>query len=151
MKNFFKLSLMSSFIMFLSCNNDDDSIKNQSNNIENDIIGKWVPYEIRVNNDSKKYDDHESCGYDYLQFNKDSTYKYVDIFDCDEDIENGTYTINSKENKINVKFGVLSREGFVRIFTSPKKVLSIEFTYDYDDDEKDDSVVTLYNYEPTKN
>ena len=138
--------------MFSSCNNDDNSsIKNQSDTIENDIIGKWIPYEVRVNNNSTKYDDLESCGFDYLLFNKDLTYKYVDIFDCKEEVENGTYVINAKENKIIIKVGVLSREGFVRIFTAPKKVLSVEFIYDYDEDGKDDSVVTLYNYELTNN
>lgn len=152
MKNFIKLSLLSFSFIFSSCNNDDDgSIKNQSNNIESDIIGKWIPYEVIVNNNSSKYEDHESCGFDYLQFNKDLTYKYVDIFDCKEEDENGTYVINAKENKITVKVGVINREGFVRIFTSPKKVLSVEFIYDYDDDGKDDSVVTLYNYESTNN
>ncbi len=148
MKNILNISLVIVCILLASChNNDDDTIKNQSNNIENDIIGKWVPYEIIVNNNKIDYDDHEACGFDYLQFNKDLTYKYVDIFDCREEIENGTYAIHAKDNKISIRVGVLIKEGFVRIFTSPNKVLSIEFIYDYDEDGKEDSVVTRYNYE----
>lgn len=145
MRKLFKIILIAIPLSLISCNNDDDN-QNQSNNLEKDIIGKWIPYEISVNNNIKKYDDHEPCGLDYLQFNNDFSYKYIDVFDCKEEIEEGSYSIESKNNKLIIKNGFINREGYIRIYNSPQKVLSIEFTYDYDDDGKDDSVVTYYNF-----
>lgn len=79
------------FAMLSSCSNDDDS-SNHGN-----IVGKWAYHTFTTNNGTPiPYDDHETCGKDYLEFRSDNTFQEIDVWDCELDvIDFGTYTKNN--------------------------------------------------------
>ncbi len=77
-------------ILFIGCSKNDDNTNNTPT-----ITGKWYFKETVVNGTTYPYDDHETCGKDYLEFYGTNGVKSIDIFGCEVDVDwTGTYTLN---------------------------------------------------------
>ena len=108
--------------LLFSCSNDDDNGNNQA-----DIVGKWAFYNEVVNGQTIPYDDHETCGKDYIEFKNDNTFEVVDIWDCEVYVDDeGSYSINGNTLTI---MG-LSME----ISQLTDTQLSLNYSEDYDGD-----------------
>lgn len=110
--------LLASALLF-SCSSDDD-------NGSASIVGKWAFVDTVVDGVSEPYDDHEDCGKDYVEFKADNTYVSVDVWGCEEDVDDyGTYSLNGNKLTIN---------GMTNDVTITNTRLSIIAMEDYDDD-----------------
>ncbi len=105
-KTFFRhLQLIALFSFFLSCTGDE--------NTENVTIeGRWYHYQVSVNNGTfQNYNHITNCSKDYLEFLQNGIFKVVEHNDdgtCDENIQNGTWDLNSNSllitiNKVRVR------------------------------------------------
>ena len=98
MKTRFLILAFLSLGLFTACEVKDDS-PNDTQQINEELLGIWYFDAMIVQDEEIPYDDHEECGKDYIQFNDDGTYQQVDIWGCEEDIDaEGTYT--ATENTI---------------------------------------------------
>jgi len=89
MKKLLGLALVAS--LFASCSDDDSA----STSVNLDLlVKKWYPTSYVLNGQTIAYDDHEECGNDFLEFYDNGTARFVDIWDCEEVIDNGTYTVS---------------------------------------------------------
>lgn len=123
-----KLFFISLALFVIGCSKNDD---NQSN--PPTITGKWYFKETVVNGTIYPYDDHETCGKDYIEFFGTNGVKSVDIFGCEADVDwTGTYTLNGSNLTItNANVGeTISCE----ILELTSNSLIYKFNYDTDGD-----------------
>lgn len=99
MKKFLGLGLV--MLLFASCSDDDSSSNNNQNpdpnpsTIDmNHLEKKWYPVSSVINGVTIPYDDHEECGYDYVEFADGNVFREVDIWDCEVVEDTGSYVIN---------------------------------------------------------
>lgn len=108
MKKFLGLGLV--MLVFASCSDDDSSSNNNNQNPDpdpstidiNHLEKKWYPVSTIANGITIPYDDHEECGYDYVEFADGGVFKEGDIWDCElwEDV--GTYTVDGNDITTNI-------------------------------------------------
>lgn len=117
--------LFSATLVLAGCSSNDNS----SQDIEGIIYGKWYQKEMVVNNTVIPYDDHESCGKDYIEFYDTDKIRSIDVWDCEEDLDwMGTFT---KAGAIlTISNGNESRTVEIIELTTE----SLAYKYDYDDD-----------------
>jgi Lipocalin-like domain len=122
MKKLLGLALMAG--LFASCSDDDSA----STSVNMDLLfRKWYPTTWVVNGQSMPYDDHEECGNDYLEFMSGGTAKFVDVWDCEEYVDEGTYTVDGNVITTNLdEFGNESVE--VKKLTSTDLVIEQTYT-----------------------
>lgn len=112
-----KKILILAFFIFLSCSNDQE--------VENSLItltGKWYPTEAVINGVSFPYDDHETCGKDYIEFYGNNSLKSVDIFDCEADTDwIGTYV--KTNNLLSITVGNSTKNAEIIELTSNSLIL----------------------------
>lgn len=83
-----KISLILLSLFLFSCSKNDKEQSSVS------ITGKWYFKETVVNGTTFPYEDHETCGKDYLEFYGTNGIKSVDIFGCEADVDwTGTYSL----------------------------------------------------------
>jgi len=119
-----------SFGCFTACDSDDDSPETQQ--INEELLGTWYIDATIVAGEEIPYNDHEDCGKDYVEFNKNGTYRQIDVWDCEEDIDfEATYTAN--KNTITITFSE-DDAVVVDIVTLNSEMLLIEGMEDFDED-----------------
>ncbi|MCF6131558.1 lipocalin family protein [Flavobacterium wongokense] len=121
--------------MIFSCSSSDGA------DTSGELNGKWYNKETIVFGQTYPYDDHESCGKDYLQFNPDGTGAFVDIYQCDPYSDPFTYT-RSGDN-VTVLFGGEDAET-AKIIELSSTTLKVKVIYDYDEDGDNDTVIEVY-------
>lgn len=118
-----KIIIFIGTLAFISCSKDDPKEP------EGNLYGKWNYSKIEVNGTLFPYDDHETCGKDYIEFFDTDKIKSVDIFGCQPEIEwIGSF---SKTNS-NL---VITREGETvncTILTLTSNTLVYDFDVDVD-------------------
>jgi hypothetical protein len=121
-----KTSLLLISIIMLSCSKDEEQ---PIQIVEQNIYGKWYYKEVVVNNATIPYDDHETCGKDYIEFYDQNKIKSIDVWSCQEDVEwIGTFT--KSNNNLTISNGSESRTvEIIELNTN-----SLIYQYDYDDD-----------------
>ena len=137
MKTRFLILAFLSLGLFTACEVEDDS-PNDTQQINEELLGIWYFDAMIVQDEEIPYDDHEECGKDYIEFNNDGTYQQVDIWGCEEDIDaEGTYT--ATENTISLTL-TDSETVVLDIATLNADVLLIEGMEDFDEDGEDERV-----------
>lgn len=113
-------------LLIFSCSSD-------GNNYNNDLNGKWYPRETIVNGVSYLYDDHETCGKDYIQFYGNNSVKSIDIFDCESIVDwLGSYSLN--ENQLIITVDSTSRTFEIVLITNSELRIQYENDFDFDGD-----------------
>lgn len=133
-----------SFGLFTACDTDDDSPE-ETQQINTNLVGIWYIDDMIVEGEEIPYNDHEDCGKDYVEFNEDGTYRQIDIWGCEEDVDaEGTYTAN--ENTISLT--LTGREMVVMdIVTLNSEELLVEGMEDYDEDGEEEVVQQRFTRE----
>ena len=98
MKKMFTLAL--GLVLLGSCSSDDSG----SSTIDTAQLTnkKWYYSNSIVNGVSFPYLDHEACGKDYIEFLAGGVYRDVDVWDCENDITTGTWSLNGETITVNV-------------------------------------------------
>ena len=121
-----------------SCGSDDDNQSGQVIVTSDLLLGKWYFFDTYVNGSSIPYDDHEACGKDYIEFKTDGTLWQIDVWNCEEDIEQvGTYTISNGTLRIN------------GLHMNVVKLNSNEFSFLINEDYNEDGspIDVIYNFD----
>lgn len=126
------LAVLSSFA--ISCSSDDGPTTS------GDLLGKWYYKEYKVAGQTIPYDDHETCGKDYIQFYADGTGDNVDIWNCEPDVAPFTYTRSG--NNISVTSDGLT--DVAQIVELSSTTFKVKVSYDFDGDGDDESVTEVY-------
>lgn len=120
-----KLIYLALFALSLSCSDDDNAPE------EITILGKWYHKETVINSEVIPYDDHETCGKDYIEFYDTNKIKSIDVWGCQEDLDwIGTFT--KVGNQLTIYNVDVSRTVEITELTSSN--LSYTFNYDVDGD-----------------
>lgn len=134
-------------LFMASCSSDDDN----SNNVNMSLLTtkKWYYVSDRVNGETIPYDDHETCGKDYVEFITTGTVSHVDVWNCngntpETETISGTYNVTSKNIVINMAGFTLGAN--VKRLTS--ETLVLESQYDYDEDGTPETVTQTYTSQP---
>ncbi|WP_037320179.1 lipocalin family protein [Salegentibacter sp. Hel_I_6] len=143
MKKSFLLLAFLSFGLFTACDTDNDSAETQQLNA--DLFGTWFIDAMIIEGEEIPYNDHEDCGKDYVEFNEDGSYRQIDVWGCEEDVDaEGTYTAN--ENTISLTLN--DREMVVMdIVTLNSETLLVEGLEDVDDDGEEEVVQQRFTRE----
>ncbi|PRX39749.1 lipocalin-like domain-containing protein [Salegentibacter salegens] len=133
-----------SFGLFTACDSDDDSPE-EPQQINENLVGTWYIDAMIVEGEEIPYNDHEDCGKDYVEFNEDGTYRQVDIWGCEEDVDaEGTYTAN--ENSISLTL-TDSEMVVLDIVTLNSETLLVEGMEDFDEDGEEEVVQQRFTRE----
>lgn len=116
-----KVILLISAITLFSCSKDDN------NQPEPNIYGKWYHKEIVINNIIFPYDDHEPCGKDYLEFYDENKIRSIDVWACEEDID-WIGTFSKTGSNLTISNGTESRTVEIIELTAN----SLVYTYAFD-------------------
>ena len=122
-----------------SCSTEDDDpgSKNGVTVTKELLVGKWYFVDQVVNGTRIPYDDHEECGKDYIEFKEDGTLWQMDIWNCDEDLEQtGVYSI-SDELTINGES--------IHVVALNSSTFSIKGEEDVDEDGELDEVILNFD------
>lgn len=129
-KNTLIFSLLASFVLF-SCSSDDD------NPVNANIVGKWAFVNTVIGGVTIPYDDHEDCGKDYVELKADGTYVSIDVWDCEEIVDDsGTYTYEGNTITIDGESA--------EVIKLTNSELSIKRTEDIDGNGTDEVVVVNF-------
>lgn len=130
--------------LFASCSDDD---KGGSSVDMDNLVGKWYYVSATANGETEMYDDHETCGKDYLELTSDNMVKFGDVYGCDgttpqlEEATIGAYTVSGK------KVMFVSAEGnqtlTVKKLTSSE--LKVSYTDDWDGDGDEETITETYS------
>ena len=118
---------------FMSCSSDDDSSSS------NPLTGKWYATTITIGQATFPYDDHEECGKDYIEFSGTNKVVFVDVWDCEEYKDEGTYKTSGNQLTISMYGDSVTAE-----YNISGNILSISSTYDYDGDGKKELVIEKF-------
>ncbi|MGW1455416.1 lipocalin family protein [Salegentibacter agarivorans] len=133
-----------SFGLFTACDTDDDS-PNQTPQINEELLGIWYIDALIVEGEETPYNDHEDCGKDYVEFNEDGTYRQIDIWGCEEDVdEEGTYTATDNTITLTVSGNDVV---VMDIVTLNSETLLVEGMDDVDDDGEEEVVQQRFTRE----
>lgn len=134
----FALGIAALFIA--SCSKDDDG-----GSIDKDMLQKkWYNESTIVNGITIPYDDHEVCGKDYWEFRSNGVLRVVDVWNCEEDVEEATWSVSGK--KLTISFDGESDSATIKKLTEETLILNVK--YDIDDDGDDDNVQEVYTSIP---
>ncbi len=122
---------------FVGCSSDDN---NDSSNTSGNLLGKWFNKEWVVNGTTIPYDDHEECGKDYVEFLTATTGRYVDVWECEDDISSFIYE-REGNTLILSAFGETASAQILELSSSK---LRVQTNYDFDGDGDDETVVEVY-------
>lgn len=133
-----------SFGLFTACDSDDDSPQ-EKQQINEELLAIWYMDAMIVEGEEIPYNDHEECGKDYVEFYANGTYRQVDIWGCEEDVdEEGIYT--ATENTI--RLGSSENDMVVLdIVTLNSDTLLVEGMEDFDEDGDEEVVQQRFTRE----
>jgi len=133
-----------SFGLFTACDQEDDTPR-ETQEINEDLLGIWYIDALIVEGEETPYNDHEDCGKDYVEFNEDGTYRQIDIWGCEEDIDaEATYTANN--NTITLSFSE-NDVVVMDIVTLNAETLLVEGMEDVDEDGEEEVVQQRFTRE----
>ena len=112
--------------MLFSCSKD-----NEQEQMAQSIYGKWYHKEIVINNIIFPYDDHESCGKDYLEFYDENKIRSIDVWVCQENVDWIGDFLKSGNN-LTISNGSESRT--VEIIELTAHSLVYKYAFDQDND-----------------
>ncbi len=138
---FAAMAVLGAGLMF-SCSSDDDG---GSGGTSGELLGKWYNQSYRVGGITIPYDDHETCDgqltRDYVEFLTSTTGRFVDVWDCEEEIDAFTYSRSG--NSITVTDGDFVETATITALTST--TLELQVSYDFDGDGTDEVVTEVYS------
>lgn len=138
MKNKF-LALAALALTFGACSDDDSSSLDYGK-----LTQRWYFVSDKVEGETYPYEDHETCGKDYIELMEGGMLHFGDVYTCD-----GTAPVTAVED------GSWAREGnelVIALFSEPtvltiKKVnsstLEVSEVYDWDGDGDEETVTTV--------
>ncbi len=149
MKNFFSSPFLILFIsinLFYSCIPDDENNTNPpGEEIDENLTGIWYYKDAIVNGEIIPYPYHEECGKDYIDFREDGTFVYVEIWECEEDIDaSGTYTVSNETITIQYSANDIQT---IKIINLTNQDLTLESNYDYNDNGEEEAVQQRFTRE----
>ena len=131
------LTLVLGLTMMAACSSDDDG----SSTVDNSkITKKWYHNSTIIFGQEFPYDDHEECGKDYVEFLVNGTFKDVDVWDCELDVETVTWKLEG--SKLTLVFPDGSKELIVSKLT--ETVLEVTHQEDYDGDGAEETVISTF-------
>jgi hypothetical protein len=144
MKKYLLPLALLSFGLFTACDKGDDS-PGEAQQINEELLGTWYIDATIVGDEEFPYDDHEDCGKDYIEFNEDGSYRQIDIWNCEEDVEDeATYTAN--QNTITINFSE-NEVVVMDIATLNSEMLLVEGMEDLDEDGDEEMVQQRFTRE----
>ena len=134
MKKMFTLAL--GLVLLGSCSSDDSG----SSTIDTAQLTnkKWYYSNSIVNGVSFPYLDHEACGKDYIEFLAGGVYRDVDVWDCENDITTGTWSLNGETITVNI-VNEGSNNGNIVSLTS--NALTVSSSFDFNEDGTSETVI----------
>lgn len=114
-------------LLLASCSSDD----NGSSSIDQSLLQKkWYYVSYDVAGQNYPYDDHETCGKDYIELKAGGVVRDVDVLNCAEVVDEYSYSVDG--NKIILSSQGVSTTGKVLNLTAT--TLQVQATYDFDGD-----------------
>ncbi len=134
MKKMFTLAL--GLVLLGSCSSDDSG----SSTIDTAQLTnkKWYYSNSIVNGVSFPYLDHEACGKDYIEFLAGGVYRDVDVWDCENDITTGTWSLNGETITVNVANEGSNNGNIVSLTTNS---LTVSSSFDFNEDGTSETVI----------
>ena len=134
MKKIFTLAL--GLVLLGSCSSDDSG----SSTIDTAQLTnkKWYYSNSIVNGVSFPYLDHEACGKDYIEFLAGGVYRDVDVWDCENDITTGTWSLNGETITVNVANEGSNNGNIVSLTTNS---LTVSSSFDFNEDGTSETVI----------
>lgn len=134
--------VLGAVIALAACSDDDESFN------YGQLTKKWYNVSEKVGGETFPYEDHESCGKDYVEFLSNGTGRFVDVVACEPGVITDDYEFDWSRSgkKITVAAGIENQTVTINKLTS--NTLEIKAVYDYDDDGEDDTVISVYTSNP---
>ena len=134
MKKMFTLAL--GLVLLGSCSSDDSG----SSTIDTAQLTnkKWYYSNTIVNGVSFPYMDHEACGKDYIEFLAGGVYRDVDVWDCENDITTGTWSLNGETITVNIVNEGSNNGNIVSLTTNS---LTVSSSFDFNEDGTSETVI----------
>jgi len=133
------LSLGFAALFLASCSSDDSPSYEQSQ-----LLKKWYNVSSVISGVEIPYQDHETCGKDYIEFLANGTANAVDVYSCESgatpSVDNAPYAL--KGNKITVISGDDINE--LTIIKLNETTLHLKIRVDFDDDGDLDTIVEKF-------
>ena len=82
--------------------------------------------------------DHEACGKDYIEFLAGGVYRDVDVWDCENDITTGTWSLNGETITVNVANEGSNNGNIVSLTTNS---LTVSSSFDFNEDGTSETVI----------
>lgn len=139
-KRFFAIGACA--LLAFSCSSDDDSLDYSK------LTRKWYNVSEKVGGTTFPYDDHETCGKDYVEFMDSNMGRFVDVWGCDSgpQTDESEFAWTREGNTLIVGSDGFTDEVTIRKLNS--STLELSTVYDYDDDGEDDTVILVYSSTP---
>ncbi|AWA29042.1 hypothetical protein HYN48_02480 [Flavobacterium magnum] len=129
-------------LLLASCSGDDD---NGSSSIDQSLLQrKWYYVSYEVAGQTFPYDDHETCGKDYIELKTGGVVRDVDVVDCEEVVDQYTYTVSG--NVITLTAAGVSRTG--KVLSLNAQTMQVEASYDFDGDGDNEVVKETFTSTP---
>ena len=134
MKKIYALGL--SLLFLASCSSDDGG----SSIDTSQLTKKWYFESTIFQGQTFPYDDHEECGKDYIEFVEGGVVRQVDIWDCEEDVYEGEWSLDG--NKLTISFMGQSATATITKLTETE--FDVKTKYDFDDDGTEETVTETH-------
>ena len=136
-----KVFCISIIILLFSCSKEEEEVPVVINKLI-EITGKWYHKEVVVDNVTYPYDDHETCGKDYIEFFDTNKIRSIDVFGCQEDVLwTGTYT--KTNNNLNINNSLYNLN--VEIVELSSTALSYKYKFDKDNNGVPENYIEKYD------
>lgn len=129
-------------VSLVSCNNDDDNSSLPLPEPEVSILGKWYYKDIIINDEVIPYDDHESCGKDYIEFYDVDKIRAIDVWNCEEDLDWEANFFKTNDMLTLVEDGITTTVEIVELSATK---LSYTYTTDWNEDGVEDTVIENFD------
>lgn len=123
------LTLGFAALFLASCSNDDGDSSYEASQLQK----KWYFVSTTIAGQTFPYDDHEACGKDYIEFLSNMTYRTVDVWECEEYAETGSWSLMDGNMLM-----VDGDEATIKSLNATNMTLTLK--YDYDDDGDIDTI-----------
>ncbi len=130
-------------VFAFSCSSDDGESLDYSK-----LTQKWYNVSERVNGTTFPYDDHETCGKDYVEFMDSNMGKFVDVYGCDGGVEAAEESFAWMREGKTLTISSFGFSDEVQIRKLNSNTLEISTVYDYDEDGDDDTIIMKYTSTP---
>lgn len=135
MKKVYALGL--GLLFLASCSSDDGG----GSTIDvSQLTKKWYLNTTIVEGQTIPYDDHEDCGKDYLEFVEGGQFRQVDVWECEEYVEEAVWALDGNT----ITISLFGQSVSTNIVTLTATVFEVENAYDFDGDGDEEMVRETY-------